>query len=295
MALKAGRPPGTRQESGAARQWRVNPVPPPEGGSYNETMQTHRHPEEGHGIEIALGGLAPIAVAASLVAVRGHVASVNVALLLGVIVVAAGSLGGRAAGAVAALTAAASYDFFHTKPYLSLLIHDADDVEMTILLLLLGLLSGQLAWRARVAARQRDGGRGGLDQIRRLADQVAQGHESADVIATARAELVRMFDLVECRFEAAPFHDRLDIPQLERNGVVAHRRYRMKPGGDLEVELPAEGIALPVLSRGQVVGRFVLDFSPGAGATLEQRIVAIALADQVGASLAVYPPPLPVR
>jgi hypothetical protein len=56
-----------------------------------------------------------------------------------------------------------------------------------------------------------------------------------------------------------------------------------------------EGIALPVLSRGQVVGRFVLDFGPGASATLEQRVVAIALADQVGASLAVYPPPLPVR
>jgi hypothetical protein len=143
-----------------------------------------------------------------------------------------------------------------------------------------------------VTARQRDGGRGGLDQIRRLADQVAQGNESADVIATARAELVALFNLVDCQFEAAPFHDRLDLPQLERNGVVAHRRYRMKPGGDLEVELPAEGIALPVLSRGQIVGRFILDFGPGSGATLEQRVVAIALADQVGASLAVYPPPL---
>ena len=258
-------------------------------------MRTNRHPDEGRGIEIALGGLAPIVVGAALVAVRGQVASVNVALALGIIVVAAGSLGGRAAGTVSALTAAASYDFFHTKPYLSLLIHDADDVEMTILLLLLGLISGQLAWQARVTARQRDGGRGGLDQIRRLADQVAQGRESADVIATARAELVALLDLIDCQFEAAPFNDRLDLPQLERNGVVAHRRYRMKPGGDLEVELPAEGIALPVLSRGQIVGRFILDFHPEAGATLEQRIVAIALADQVGASLAVYPPPLTVR
>ena len=259
-------------------------------------MRTNRRPEPaGGGIDIALGGLAPIVVGAALVAVRGHVASVNVALVLGIIVVAAGAVGGRAAGMVSALTSAASYDFFHTKPYLSLLIHDADDVEMTILLLVLGLISGQLAWQTRVAARQRDGGRGGLDQIRRLADQVAQGRESADVIAAARHELMTMFDLVDVTFEAAPFHDRLDLPQLERNGVVAHRRYRMRPGGDLEVELPAEGIALPVLSRGQIVGRFILDFGPGAGATLEQRVVAIALADQVGASLAVYPPRLPVR
>jgi len=196
---------------------------------------------------------------------------------------------------VSALTAAASYDFFHTRPYLSLLIHDADDVEMTILLLVLGLVSGQLAWQTRVTARQRDGGRGGLDQIRRLADQVAQGSQSADVIAAAREELFTLFELVDCRFEATPFQDRLDLPCLERNGVVARRRYRMEPGGDLELELPVEGIALPVLSRGQIVGRFVLDFGPGAGATLEQRVVAIALADQVGASLAIYPPPLPVR
>ena len=256
----------------------------------------NRHPNDGRGmVDIALGGLAPILVAAALVAVRGHVDNANVALVLSLVVVASGALGGRGAGMVSALTAAASFDFFHTKPYLSLLIHDANDVEMTVLLLVLGLLSGQLAWRARVATRQRDGGRGGLDQIRRLADQVAQGSQSADVIAAARAELFALFDLVECSFEAAPFQQRLDLPCLERNGVVARRRYRMHPGGDLELELPVEGIALPVLSRGQVVGRFVLDFGPGAGATLEQRIVAIALADQVGASLAVYPPPLSVR
>src|SRR5205823_13212068 len=97
------------------------------------------------------------------------------------------------------------------------------------------------------------------------------------------------------RFEAPPFHDRLDLPCLERNGVVDRQRYRMQPGRDLELELPVEGIALPVLSRGQVVGRFVLDFGPDAGATLEQRVVAIAIADQVGASLAVYPPPRSLR
>jgi Domain of unknown function (DUF4118) len=265
------------------------------GRPYNEAMQRNPHSNVSSGIDIALGGLAPILAAAALVAVRGHITNTNVALLLAVVVVASGALGGRAAGTVAGLTSAASFDFFHTRPYLSLLIHDADDVEMTILLLVLGLVAGQLAWKAGVAARQRDGGRGGLDRIRRLADQVAQGRQSADVIATARAELIELFNLVDCQFEATPFHDRLDLPSLERNGVLAHRRYRMHPGGDLEVELPAEGIGLPVLSRGQIVGRFILDFGPGAGATFEQRIVAIALADQVGASLAVYPPPLQVR
>jgi K+-sensing histidine kinase KdpD len=246
-----------------------------------------------NGIDIAIGGLAPILVAAALVSIRGEVRNTNVALVLALVVVAAGALGGRSAGMVSGVTAAASFDFFHTRPYLSLLVHQVDDVEMTILLLVLGLVSGHMAWKARVAARQRDGGRGGLEQIRLLADKVARGADSTDVIALARAELIDLFRLVDCQFEAAPFADRLDLAQLERNGVVAHTRYRLQPAGDLEVELPAEGIALPVLCRGQIVGRFILDFGPSAGATLEQRIVAIALADQVGASLAVYP--LPVR
>ncbi|HEV8625522.1 MAG TPA: DUF4118 domain-containing protein [Acidimicrobiia bacterium] len=254
-------------------------------------MIGHRKPrsEGSSGIDIGLGGIAPILVAAALVAVRGHIANTNVALILAVVVVVSGALGGRAAGSVAGVTAALSFDFFHTRPYLSLLIHDADDVEMTILLLILGLVSGQLAWKAGVAARQRDGGRGGLDQIRRVAELVAKGQPSADVIGTTRLELIELFQLVDCQFEAAPFRDRLDLPHLERTGVVAHRRYRLQPGGELEVELPAEGIALPVMSRGQIVGRFILDFGPSAGANLEQRIVAIALADQVGASLAAYP------
>ena len=246
----------------------------------------------GSGVNVALGGIAPILVAAVLVAARGHIANTNVALILAVVAVVAGALGGRAAGLVAGLTAAVSFDFFHTRPYLSVLIHDADDVQMTLLLLILGLVSGQLAWKVGVVVRQRDGGRDGLDQIRRLADQVAQGRESAEVIASARAELIELFQLVDCQFEAVPFRDRLDLPLLERNGVVAGRRFRLQPGGELEVEIPAEGIGLPVMSRGQIVGRFVLDFRPAAGATLEQRIVAIALADQVGASLTAYPPPV---
>jgi K+-sensing histidine kinase KdpD len=258
-------------------------------------MQRDRVSSLRNEIDIALGGIAPIFVAAGLVAVRGEVKNTNVALALAVVVVAAGAAGGRVAGMVSGVTAAAAFDFFHTQPYLSLLIHDADDVEMTILLLVLGLVAGRLGWKARTATRQRDGGRGGLEKIRLLADKVARGADSTDVVALARTELIDMFQLVDCQFEAAPFSDRFDLPALERNGVVAHRRYRMDPAGELQVELPAEGIALPVLSRGQIVGRFILDFGPGAGATLEQRIVAIALADQVGASLAIYPPSLSVR
>jgi len=244
---------------------------------------------------VGVGGLAPMFAAATLVPLRGRLASVNVILVLTVVVVAAGGLGGRGAGAVSALTAALSYDFFHTRPYLSLLIHDADDVEMTVLLLLVGLVSGQLAWRARTAVHKLDRGRSELARIRRLADLVARGVEPADVILAALAEFSSLFDLAGCRFDAVPFTGRLDLPRLERNGVIDGVRYRIRPGGELELELPEEGMTLPVMARGQIIGRFVFDFRPGASASFEQRVVAVALADQVGASLAVYPPPLTSR
>src|SRR4051812_31442977 len=124
-------------------------------------MRVNRHPSEGHGIDIALGGLAPILLAAALVAVRGPVDNINIALALAVVVVGAGALGGRAGGMVAGLTAAASFDFFHTRPYLSLLIHDADDVEMTILLLVLGLVAGEPARKGGGGGRGGGGGPGG--------------------------------------------------------------------------------------------------------------------------------------
>ena len=243
---------------------------------------------------IAVGGLAPIFAAAILVPLRGRIASVNVILALTVVVVVAGALGGRGAGALSALTAALSYDFFHTRPFLSLLIHDADDVEMTVLLLVVGLLSGQLAWRARTAMHQRDRGRNELERIRRLADMVARGVEAVDVIAAAQAEFSNLFNLIGCRFDAVPFTTRLDLPRLQRTGVIDGMRYRIQVGGELELELPEEGVALPVMARGQIIGRFVFDFQPGATASLEQRVVAVALADQVGASLGVYPPPLTI-
>ena len=69
---------------------------------------------------------------------------------------------------------------------------------------------------------------------------------------------------------------------LERGGAVLATHHRYTLDG---FELPREGVALPVLARGRPVGRFVLTPTPGAGVSLERRIVAVALADQAGAAL----------
>lgn len=240
-------------------------------------------------IAVAFGAGAPIAAAAALVSVRGHIQNTNVALILTVVVVAAAAIGGRTAGAVAAVSAAMSYNFFHTRPYLSLAIDSQDDVETTILLLVVGLAVGQLARWARSTSAELKSERGDLARIRRLADDVARGRESAEVIGDAQTQLIELLGLKDCRFEAFPYDSLEALALLERNGSIAGTRYRAGRGGEFGLEWPEDGTALPVLTRGREVGRFVLHATPGSCASLEQRVVAVAVADQVGASLAVHP------
>ena len=66
---------------------------------------------------IAAAVVVPLAVAAILIPWRGSWPNTNVALLLVVAVVAVAALGNRIAGALAAVSAAAWFDFFFTQPY----------------------------------------------------------------------------------------------------------------------------------------------------------------------------------
>ncbi len=77
-----------------------------------------------------------------------------------------------------------------------------------------------------------------------------------------------------------------DLPALERSGALSGGRHRFTDDG---FELPATGVQLPVLARGRPVGRFVLLPRPGVGLSLERRVVAVALADQVGGLLVPVP------
>src|SRR5205807_918540 len=53
-----------------------------------------------------------------------------------------------------------------------------------------------------------------------------------------------------------------------------------------EFTLPEEGVELPVLGRGRLLGRLVLEPEPDVGVSIEERVVAIALSDQLGVALA---------
>jgi hypothetical protein len=228
-----------------------------------------------------IGAGAPVAVAAVLVAFRDVVLTANLALVMVLVVVVVAAAGGRTAGAIAAVMAAVSFDFFLTKPYLQLTIASDDDIETTFLLLVVGLVVGTIAATARRARVSAQASSSEVRRIHHLADLSARGEEPAEVIRAAQSELVELLGLRGCRFEAPPFSTSLD--RLERTGTLATHHFRATSAG---FELPRDGAELPVLGRGQLLGRFVLDPTPGVGVTLEQRVVAVALADQVGAVLA---------
>lgn len=238
---------------------------------------------------MAIGSLGSIGAGAALVPLRDNMAGANVALALVVVVVAAAVVGGWKAGMVGAVCAALTFDFFFTVPYLSLTIESGDDVETTVLLLIVGAIVGSLsAW----ATRQHEAisaSRGEVHRIHRVAERLAAEPVDAGVLVAVQAELTALLSLRDCHFEARPYTH--SLPQLDHNGTFAVRPRDMvyAHGG---FELPAGGVAVPVRSGGTEVGRLVLEPTAGVGVSLEQRLVAVVLADLLGAAAPVGATPV---
>ena len=230
-------------------------------------------------------GLGPIVVAGLLVSLRDELVSTNLALILVVVVVLAAAVGGRLAGAVTAVTAALSFDFFLTKPYLSLKVETSNDVETVLILLGVGLLVGAVASRGRRAEREREQAADAISCVHRVADLVARGASLADVADAVTRELRALLGLHDCFLEFPPFL--YTMPRLERGGNVVASEQRWFASG---IALSADGIELPVLAQGVEAARFVLIGDPAVAVTIEERVAAVALADQLGTSLALADP-----
>jgi len=82
------------------------------------------------------------------VAVRTTVPNTDIALLITGAVLIVATSGRRVPAAVAALSAALSYDYFHTLPYHSLTIANRNDALATVVLGLVALAVGQIAAHA---------------------------------------------------------------------------------------------------------------------------------------------------
>ncbi len=232
-------------------------------------------------VAVSCGLVVPLVVSAALVPFRGTFASTAAALVLVLVVVAVACFGNRLAGWLAALSAAAWFDFFLTKPYQRFAITHRPDVETTVSLLLVGLAVTEIAVRSRGHREVASEEAHYVALIHDFGEMVAAGESPPFVIARAAAELTNLLQLRDCRFETT-MSDRHPA-RIEHSGVVALGRLRW---GARQSGLPGREVELIVRHRGTTYGRFVMVPTPGWPVSDERLVVAASVADQVGTALA---------
>ena len=226
---------------------------------------------------IAAGLVAPLAAAAVLLPFRASWSDTDVALVLVVVVVGVAAIGNRTAGALAAVSAAAWFDFFFTRPYERFAIASSADVKTAVLLLVVGLAVSQLAVRARRLQVIAITDAGYLAQIHDAAELTQSARAAETVVDHVTAQLIDLLDLKGCRFEYGSLLGH--PPRLEPDGTVMAGDHRW----DVErAGLPADEIELRTFGNGQFYGRFMLQPKQGSKPSLQARLVAVTLADQAG-------------
>lgn len=227
--------------------------------------------------------VAPLVTCAALGLVRDQVAAASAVLVLVLWVVAAAATGDRVAGVLAAVSGAAWFDFFLAAPYLRFTIGDADDVEATVLLVVIGLAVTEIAlwgYRQQAVAARRSGY---LDGVVGTARAVADGDLPDTAVTDLVADqIVHVLDADECRYVSGPVQD-VRIATMDHDGVVT------RDGHVTDTDrngLPTdEYVAVPVRRARTTLGHFLVTAtSHVARPTREQRRVAVLLADQVASA-----------
>lgn len=226
----------------------------------------------------------PLAVSGALIGFRDEFPATNAALVLVLVVFAAGTIGGRQGGITSAVVAALCFDFFFTRPYYSFNIDSRDDIETTIVLVIVGIAVGELVVRERrsrhiARARGRE-----VDQIRRVAELGAGGGSDGRLIRVVQREIVELLGARGVRFERPPFATTLPRIGHDRVTIPAHGGRFGPPLG------PRNEIELLVWGGGREIGRLVVIVADDSSALTTvpsaDRALAVALADQLGAVLA---------
>jgi K+-sensing histidine kinase KdpD len=237
------------------------------------------------GAFLLLAVVSPLVLSAALGAFRESITNATAVLVLVLFVVSMAASGDRIAGVLAAVSSGVWFDFFLTEPYQQFVIDDPNDVEAAVLLVLVGAAVTELAlWGRR--QQDRAGRRAGyLDGVLQTA-AIAARHEAPqdEVISRVGQQIQTVLELDQCRY--VPGSDLAqDAPRITEDGSVTRRGVLM----DVERHgLPVDTeTCLPVRSAGVTRGHYRLTAATRVvRPSLEQRRVAVLLADQLGSILA---------
>jgi K+-sensing histidine kinase KdpD len=220
-----------------------------------------------------------IFVAGWLVLVRDAIGNTNVALILVVFVVAAGVFGGRLAGVTAAVVASLSFNFFHTQPYLTLRVKEGEDVVTVVLLLVVGLVVGELArirQRTRHEVVSQATGAHVLEEVTAL---LAADATLEETWAAVREGIQRTLGARSAVF--VPGAGSADLPLLTRSGRMVPSLSTWTGHG---FQLP-DRASIPVVSGLGLLGHIEVESTAGRSVSIDERRVAVALADVLAIAL----------
>jgi len=231
-------------------------------------------------IALIAGVVLPLAIAAVLIPFRHDFANPAAALVLVAAIVAIAVFGNRMAGIVATISATLWFDVFLTRPYGELAISHRPDIETAVSLLLVGVVVTELAARSRHHRQAATEEADYVGLIYGFSELAASGAPASDLIEHGQNELIRLLDLRSCRYDPNPAER--PMHRLDHNGHVML-------GGEIwdvgQLGLPGPELELLIYGQGQLRGRFVLTPTPGQPISFQRRVVAVSIADQVGAAL----------
>ena len=246
---------------------------------------------DGDGVAWAVGAfVASLLIGLLVEPFRGTIGLENVVILYLLVVVAAAAIGGRAAGMVAAVSAALAYDYFLTTPYHTLVIDTLPQVITVTLLVATGIvvsIGGRVRRRsAAVAEAHADA----IRLLHRVTETAAAGGAVDRVAAEGLQRLLGARRISVLRRSPAGFTVTLDVgdtqPPIDLEALIhLDREGRIPPGHhrvlDGTMVLPLEGVALDLVARQQPLGYLVVIPGRDMPADRTIRLAVAAMANEL--------------
>jgi hypothetical protein len=199
------------------------------------------------------------------------------------VIVTLAASGSRRATAVSALVSALALDFFLIHPYQSFQINRQADAITIGLFLLVGLAAGELAARGHRYRRAAIEGSRGIGRLHDVGEQIVGGENPEFVLMNVANQLRELLSLQDCQYVRRPPSGK--GAWIETDGTVRLNPLQWPASS---VGLPTRQVELPVRGGGRVLGTFILTPTPAQPISHDRCVVAVAMADQLGAALAAH-------
>lgn len=176
--------------------------------------------------------------------------------------------------------AALSFDFFHARPLRTLRIASGRDIVTVVLLAVLGIVVGEVARLRRTAARDAVGGRAELRLLSAHAELCRTARSEAEAILGSVDAIGRLLGADSVAFHREPMP--ADGRRIEPDGTLHGVPFRASTLAD---DLGDDPVDIDVSVAGRSVGHVSVFPTAGHPVTLDARIGAVVIADQLAVAL----------